>query len=493
MELELKFALPLAEPQLLEKQLAGVPLIGRRKPQRQALHSTYYDTPEHALQHRRVALRVRQIGDAGRPRWVQTLKMGGTADSAFSRRGEWEEPLQTGQPSLALLAGTPWQALDPTGTLYAALSPVFTTRFERLSWTVQLGEASVEIALDRGSVLMDGQSTPLCELEIELLEGAPEALFEAASQISQRLCLLPLHMSKAERAYRLAQGTLHAPLRARPVALTEDMAFGAVAHNVLRESFLQFTANLCTLNASEAPEVLHQARVGWRRFRSALRLFKQRPDNSGLPDLAPLQTLLVRMAALRDLDVAASEVLPTYAAAYQAGDSLRGVQWQQLEAALAQDRLAQRAALRQLLAEPAVGRCLLQLTRWLELESVALPQALQHKPHPHKPLSAGKWLGKRIEKLADALRTAQGLSDHDAPTQHRLRILSKRLRYGVENLRPLLPQKRAGRWLRKATETQTRIGLERDLQQTTELAARLGAAEGIIGFLRGAAFAVDSR
>ncbi|RFO97111.1 inorganic triphosphatase [Rhodoferax lacus] len=486
MELEIKFALPLQDPLLLEKQLARVPLIGRRKPQRQMLHNTYYDTPDHTLHRKRVALRVRQIGDPTEPRWVQTLKVGGSADSAFSQRGEWEVPLETGELSSAMLTDTPWMEFDPDASLYRALEPVFTTTFERLSWTVTLEGSSLEIALDRGSVLINGQSTPLFELEIELLQGEPEALFAAAALISQKLCLLPLHLSKAERAYRLAQGTLDAPLRAKPPVLTEDMGFSAVVQAVLRETYLQFTANLYTLCRSDAPEVLHQARVGWRRFKSALKLFRQISADSGLPALAPLQALLTQMTALRDLDVAASEVFPTYASAYQDGHPVRSAEWQQLEAALAADQQAQRTRLRELLAEPGVGATLLGIAHWLELGAVDPATG----PRKGKVKPFHQWIARRLKSLADELKSGQK-KPPTPETQHRLRILSKRLRYGVENLCALLPRKRAERWHRHATQLQTRIGLERDRHLAIATAERLRAPEGIVGFLRGAAYAAS--
>ena len=41
---------------------------------------------------------------------------------------------------------------------------------------------------------------------------------------------------------------------------------------MLREMFNQFTANLNALRASDDPELVHQARIGWRRFQSARRL-----------------------------------------------------------------------------------------------------------------------------------------------------------------------------------------------------------------------------
>lgn len=482
MELELKLALPLLDAHQLQKQLARCALIGRRQPQRQQLHNTYYDTPEHALKLRAVALRVRQIGDDSHPQWVQTLKVGGAADSAFSRRGEWEEPIASDRLDRAMLENTPWSELDADGSLYAALEPLFTTDFERLSWIVKLADASVEIALDRGEVHMDGHSTPLCELEIELLEGSPDALFEVAAQIGRHLSLLPLHMSKAERAYRLAAGTLDAPLRARPPALTKEMHFGQVAQAVLRESFLQFTANLVTFRISDAPEVLHQARVGWRRFKSALRLFKLGED--GLPPTTALKPLLAQMTAMRDLDVAATEVLPAHGAAYQAGDAQRSSHWQQLEASLEQARQAQRAGLRQALADPAVGHTLLQITRWLETGAIEPP----HSQELEKKREVRRWLRERIEHLAQQVQAIPSASK-DPLEQHRLRIVSKRLRYCVESLRPLLPRKRSQRWLDMAMQSQTQIGMERDRLQAIAIAQQLQTADSVVQFLRGAAFA----
>jgi CHAD domain-containing protein len=259
------------------------------------------------------------------------------------------------------------------------------------------------------------------------------------------------------------------------------MGFAEVAPAVLRECFLQFTANLYTLRRSDAPEVLHQARVGWRRFKSALRLFRQTQEDSGLPVLDALQALLAQMTALRDLDVTATEVLPGYAIAFRCGDPLRTAQWQRFEEALAADGLARRKRLRTLLADPAVGQTLLGITRWLELGGVR-PAPGQRKAKPF-----AKGVTRRLESLADALKSSQR-QPQDALSLHRLRILSKRLRYGVENLQALLPNKRAQRWHRMATRLQTRMGLERDLQQAIATAERLQAGEGIVEFLRGAAF-----
>lgn len=487
MELELKFALPALEPMLLEKQLARVGSIGRRRPVHKHLHNTYYDTRDHALQANGLALRIRQMGDDAKPRWVQTLKAGGAALSALSRRGEWEISLTENVLDAVMLHDTPWMEFDPEGNIFEALEPVFTTTFERLCWVIKKGDASVEIALDRGNVLMDGLSAPLCELEIELLSGPPDVLFDIAAAIAQHMALMPLHMSKAERAYRLAQGTVEAPLRAKPPALSEELEFVQTAQTVLRECFLQFTANLNSLRTSDAPEVLHQARVGWRRFKSALKFFRQLGEGSTFPVCTPIKPLLQGLTALRDLDVAATEVFPLHARAYQQNDALRIEKWRLLDIALVRERAEQRELVRQMLADPAVGRTLLQITRWLETDGIAPPHA-KHKP---KDQSNAKWVNKRMAQLAERL-DAMPTRSKDPAVQHEVRILAKRLRYGVESLRSLLPKKRSERWLRIATRHQTDIGMERDRQQAVLIAQRLQAAEGIVEFMRGAMFAAIS-
>jgi CHAD domain-containing protein len=158
-------------------------------------------------------------------------------------------------------------------------------------------------------------------------------------------------------------------------------------------------------------------------------------------------------------------------------------QWQQLDATLAQTIQQQRCALRQTLADPVIGRTLLHVTRWLELGLVHL----QVDPHKANKQPGRKWIKQRVAQLAEQLR-AMPLHPKSPLKQHRMRILSKRLRYSIESLRDLLPKKRSERWLETAIQHQTHIGHERDRQQALATAQRLQAADGIVEFLRGAAF-----
>lgn len=483
-EIELKLALPANDPARLATQLARSPALARRKASQQSLHNVYYDTPEQILRQQRVALRVRRVGSAAQPRWLQTLKTGGRGDSALSQRGEWEVAVPGAALSRKALKATPWSGIDPDGAVFAALAPCFETRFERTTWRVRRRDGSVvEVALDIGQIVAGDASAPICELELELLAGPPTALFELARQLAASVAVLPLSASKAERGYALAQGTLDCPLNAQPPPLAPDLPLPQAARRVLREMFSQFTSNLNALRRADEPELVHQARVGWRRFRSALRLFKPVLAADGPPSWAPLQALLSCLGHMRDLDVALIETLPPWADAYTAGEARRAEAWQAMLRHLGAAAALQRKAVRYALREPAVGACLLAFTQWLESVPAASPaDALR----PGNNSSLRPWARRRMLRLHRQLKRAR--KDSDTPAhQHRVRILAKRLRYGIEALRPLLPKRRRQRWYQQAIDLQSRLGATRDVTQAAALVAQLEVERGLAEFLRGLA------
>jgi inorganic triphosphatase YgiF len=483
-EIELKLALPASNLSSLEKQLARTPVLARRKATHLHLHNVYYDTPEHILRRERVALRVRRIGSVAKPQWLQTLKMGGRSDSALSQRGEWEAPVPSAELALQALKATPWSAIDPDGTVFRALAPCFVTTFDRTSWSVRRRDGNVvEVSLDVGQIAVGDKSALICELELELLAGQPTALFDIAQQIAHTIAVMPLNMSKAERGYALAQDCLNAPLHAQPPSLTSNMPLLDAAQRVLSEMFCQFTTNLNALRTSDDPEVVHQARVGWRRFRSARRLFKPVLAVDAVPSWQSLHSLLVFMGELRDLDVARTETLPPLADAYTEGDARREEKWRAMAQALTHAAMLQRKSIRYALEAPAIGSALLATTQWLE--ELSAPKGSGDARVDLKT-SLRRWARRRIVRLHDQLKVA--LRDSANPDgQHRVRILSKRMRYGIEALRPLLPKRHTKRWYPQATNLQTSIGAIRDVMQAGVLAAKTEVDPGLVEFLRGVA------
>ena len=481
-EVELKLALHTTDSNRLEQSLARLPLLARRKASRQALHNTYFDTPQEDLNRQRIALRVRRVGSAKCPQWLQTLKIGGNSQSALSRRGEWEESIPDATLSQTMLEGTPWNELDPAGTLFTKLQPCFITAFQRTRWTVRRRDGStVEVALDIGHILADGHNAPICELELELLQGDASTLFSVAAEISRTLAVLPLGISKAERGYALARNTLLQPQNARPPVLHPRTKMPLAAVQVLREMLDQFCANLATLTQSDDPEVVHQTRVAWRRFRSGLSLFKKSEWVKSIPDWQLLRPLLLGLSALRDLDVAHLETLPMLAHAYTGDDPNRQAHWHAMQEALTQAVDQQRRVVRTALSSPVTGATLLALTAWLE----GGPSAPFTKTESHeRKATPRRWAHKRIAHLREQFKASQR-NTSDPAAEHRTRILAKRLRYGIEALAPLLPKRRSHHWYQQALQVQSDIGTKRDVQRALEIAVRLKAHDGLLEFLRG--------
>lgn len=481
-EIELKLALPATDPSSLGALLARTPVLARRKASTKRLHNIYFDTPAQDLRQRRVALRLRRVGSEARPRWLQTLKIAGLDDSALSQRDEWEAPVPGARLRRDALPQAAWSDIDPQGAVFRALKPCFETTFERSSWIVHRRDRSViEVSLDIGQITAGEQLGAICELELELREGAPQALFDVARQIAQRVAVLPASMSKAQRGYALAQNQLDQPLRAQPQSLSVKLSLTGAAQRVLRETFCQFTTNLNALGHSDDPELVHQARVGWRRFRSAWRFFRPELAADATPPWQPLQPLLTLLGEVRDLDVARIETLPLLAGAYSASDPGRAEEGRALSEALLQAATQQRKAVRYALQSPTIGQALLATSQWIEELSgmSGSPATATEQPLP-------TWARQRMAHLHAQLKRA--LKQETTPEQqHRVRIFAKRLRYGIEALRPLLPKKRAQRWYQRATDLQTRLGATRDLMRASTLATTLQANRRLAAFLRGLA------
>jgi inorganic triphosphatase YgiF len=358
------------------------------------------------------------------------------------------------------------------------------TRFERTSWLVRRRDgAVVEVALDIGQIEAGDATSPICELELELKSGQPTALFEVARQIAQSMAVLPASISKAERGFALAQNRLNQPQRAQPPQLRPDMPLPVAAQRVLLEMFGQFTRNLNLLRSSDDPELVHQARVGWRRFKSAMRLFKPVLAIQTMPSWQGLQPLLTSLGELRDLDVACTETLPKWADAYTKGDPQRNDAWQKMAQALDHATELQRKVVRYALQDPTVGAALLTTTQWLE-DLTTGTESGKKSAKPKRSLR--QWSQRRLSSLQEKLERARKKAS--TPTRlHRVRLLAKRLRYGTEALRTLLPKRLAQALNQQATRLQINMGATRDIAQAAALVARMDVDRGLAEFLRGVA------
>jgi CHAD domain-containing protein len=294
---------------------------------------------------------------------------------------------------------------------------------------------------------------------------------------------MPLEASKSQRGFALADNTMDQPTRARPPALVSETPIDEAAHRVLQEMLHHFNANLHTLLTSEDPEVVHQARVAWRRLKTALALFKKSTLVQASPPLQALKPLLKELGKLRDMEVANLQTLPMLANAYVGGSPKRKARWQALQESLALATQVQHQRVRQSLLDPATGSTLLALTEWLEIAGTSAPRA---DDSDDQTKNLRTWARLRIERLHAQLKVLLKKS-HKPDHLHRTRILAKRMRYGVETLRAILPKRHAQKWHRQSAHLQNTMGAERDLQQALILAKRLKAHASLLAFLRAVA------
>jgi inorganic triphosphatase YgiF len=199
METELKLSLNKADlPRLLAH-----PLLAKAGDTHRLLN-TYFDTPDLALQQRRMAVRERLAGE----HYLLTVKTAGQSQNGLSRRQEWEGPTTPGDLQFDSLVDESALAQDLM-TLRPRLSALFCTDFERRRWVIAHAGAQIEVALDQGRIHVPGTdlSEPLLELELELLSGPESVLMALADVLRQTpqgpVTLAPSDASKAQRGMAL--------------------------------------------------------------------------------------------------------------------------------------------------------------------------------------------------------------------------------------------------------------------------------------------------
>jgi triphosphatase len=440
-ETELKFRIPPGAQEGVRRAVATASAQGLR------LQARYVDTADGRLAAAGLALRLRREGHD----WVQALKSRG---DGLMVRGEHEVPLPgRGEPALepSRHAGTPaGEALRKAlGDPPAALVELFATDIRRTRREVRAGAgAVVELALDEGAIHAAGRRLRVCELELELVRGAPSALLALAGRWVQRHGLWLDARSKAQRGERLARGEEPAaPLRAMPPVLRAGMDGAQALDAIVHAALAQALGNACEIaDGAGTSEHLHQCRIGLRRLRCALRDFA---PLAGEEAAAAARTagqaigdLLRRLGAARDLDTLRDSLLPPLRAA--------GAPALELPAAGsgAEDP-----------GEVLRGRATQSV--WLDV------LGFLHGRKASAP-AAGVPLREAVAAMLSRLqaRVARDAARHDSlddEGRHRARKRLKRLRYGVESCASLFPAKAVEHYLSALRPAQDALGEAHDL------------------------------
>lgn len=164
------------------------------------LNNTYYDTVGIDLAKAKAALRVRENNG----QYEQTLKTRGQSVAGLQMRGEWNWPINSADLDVTLLQQTEIKGHLPANLTITELRSIFSTNFQRYTWLFRQNDTLIEVAVDNGQVQAGQLSRPLCECELELIEGDVAVLWQLAQILGEQAPLWISDVSKAERGYLLA-------------------------------------------------------------------------------------------------------------------------------------------------------------------------------------------------------------------------------------------------------------------------------------------------
>jgi inorganic triphosphatase YgiF len=467
-ELELKLSVP---PERLQQLLRSPQLKaeGAGRSHTRALRNTYYDTPHLTLHERGLALRVREAGH----RFVQTVKAGGGASGLFKRR-EWQQTVAGPKPDLARIDDVVLREL--LGDAVARLAPVFTAEVRRVTRTIQRGDAvRVEVAIDEGTVVTPKGSVPICEIEFELKNGSPDALYELALALNE---VAPLHLetkSKSDRGYALLSDSEPAWSRAPALALEANTTGIDAFETILRHHLAHLLANEPAARDGSDPEGVHQVRVALRRLRSVLVLFRPvLPPEAAQRLGEELRWLAGETGPARDLDVFLLELLRPVRKAMPEESDLES-----LESRAGAARIGAYERVRAAFDTGRYTALLLEVGRLAEtrgwLGGLA-PEMLARLEAPARDF-ASVLLAERHRK---AKKRGRGFAKLSVEDRHRLRIGLKKLRYAADSFRSLYEGDATAAYMKRLSRLQDVLGHLNDIDiagRLVETFAREASAE----------------
>jgi triphosphatase len=456
----------LAEPEQLAKLIDSPPIAAhaRNRGTVRLLKSIYYDTPTCALYRAGVVLRVRQSGK----RFVQTVKVLGTEAADPLRRGEWATPVTGMLPDFqALMPLMPMGLQDVLA--HDPLRPVFSTELRRHLRTLELPNATIDVAFDTGIVRAGERTAPISEIELKLEQGSPAALYELALLLSDQATTRPSIRSKAECGFDLAFETAPAVQRAVPPLpggdVSLDDAFAAFLHSALH----QLMANQAAAEDGRDPEGVHQLRIALRRLRCALALLRALAPSSTLDALREdARWLAARLGPARNWDVFLGQSLAqvVHGCGFVEGfDALRDV----AEQSRANGYETARAAL----ADRRTGRFQLAFGAWIAQRGWRCDVSGEHLIELTAPATAfaARVLAKQHGRV---LKRGRRFKRLPLEARHELRLAVKKLRYAADFFLPLFGgHASAKRYARRLSRLQERLGRYNDAGGTRRLMAEL--------------------
>jgi triphosphatase len=472
-ETELKLAARARDLPLLARTLEARAGVGRRADGvRARLVTTYFDTPDRALERRGLALRVRETGG----HFIQTVIDRAGIDRAGATaltREEWEDAISGAAPDPQAPETGRFFPPDTNGRLV----PLFRTEVARQTIALSpVPGTQIEAAIDRGHIRASDRavSEPISEVELELKSGRAAALYDVALDL---LGVAPVRLAsrgKLGRGYRLVapETAPVAAVHGTAIDLDPCMSGSDALQRIGLACLDQIMRNEAAALAGIA-EGIHQMRVGMRRLRALLSAFgKMLPVGQRRWAAAELRWLADALGAARNLDVFESGLL---APARKALGPLQG-----LAALSAAAERRRKSAYRKAAAAIRSTRytaSLLRILRWFETRgwresSGASPQPLD------APIAeiASRILDRRRRV---AKRRSKGFGSQRPAERHRLRIALKKLRYAAEMLGGLYTRGPVVHFTKQLKRLQDDLGEANDVRVGHEILAELAKRKGV--------------
>ncbi len=435
---------------------------------RQELYATYYDTPDRALLKIGVGMRVRLEKDC----WIQTVKTAGVGLAGLHQRREWNVQVENERPVYQALPGELRESGELNKKLFNKLQPLFNTEFQRDAWEFRDDHGNcVEIALDQGRIQAGDAVAPISEIELELKEGGEvSALYHIAGALLDSVPLNMENASKAQRGHALCDPKPSKPRKAGKLALNHDMdteeAFIYMAWDCLN----QWQANEPAVMEGIDPEGVHQMRVGLRRLRSLLSLYKPLIPPEGYADLREeLRWVAGSLGPARDWDVFAENLEHIRAGAPENSEL------EDLTKKVAAIQAKSYTLAQETLRSTRHTRLLLVFSEWLARRQWRESMNKEQRKQLGQPVDkfAARILGKRHKQVR---RKGRNLLELSPEERHQVRIASKKLAYGSRFFLNLYPGQTSKSYVAALSDLRDDLGLLNDAAVAGHLLDDLGLA-----------------
>jgi inorganic triphosphatase YgiF len=320
----------------------------------------------------------------------------------------------------------------------ADLTLQFQTDVQRSFHVFEFEGSQIEVCLDDGEIRTPNDQAKICEVEFELKKGSAQHLIEFSKTWVDKYQLWLDVRSKAERGNLLAIGKAVSPAtKAKSLKLNPKSSAEQAIQQIVENTLNHILPNAAAIadGVAEA-EHIHQARVGLRRLRSTLKHFSNWSSQIDPTWESQLAEIFRALGQSRDNDAIQDSVIPLI----QKDCELDLILPQAADTEIAQ-----------LLSEPRTTQLFLSLLSFTYAENDAKSKLSKQ---------VAKSLTKLYHKILED--TAQ-FSTLAVEQQHRTRKRVKQLRYCIDFIAGLYPEKDVQQFLDKLQPIQEYLGFYNDL------------------------------